>query len=75
MTIGGKTLARGRSGRYVFDEIVQALRNTKGGKRLLILLMKKQGCLPKRTVTAKRHPYGAAQRQIIPTVEHRLHKG
>ncbi|MBB3916006.1 transposase-like protein [Rhizobium fabae] len=37
--------------------------------------MKKQGCLPKRIVTDKLRSYGAARRQIMPTVEHRSHKG
>jgi putative transposase len=31
---------------YVLDEVVQARRNTKAAKRLLIRLMKKQACLP-----------------------------
>jgi putative transposase len=44
-------------------------------KRLLIRLMKKQGCLPKRIVTDKLASYGAARRQVMPTVEHRSHKG
>jgi putative transposase len=60
---------------YVLDEIVQARRNTKAAKRLLIRLMKKQGCLPKRIVTDKLRSYGAARRQIMPRVEHRSHKG
>lgn len=33
---------------HVLDEIVQTRRNTKAAKRLLIRLMKKQGCRPKR---------------------------
>lgn len=60
---------------YVLDEIVQTRRNTKAAKRLLIRLMKKQGCLPKRIVTDKLRSYGAARRQIMPSVEHRSHKG
>jgi putative transposase len=60
---------------YVLDEIVQTRRSTKAAKRLLIQLMKKQGCLPKRIVTDKLRSYGAAQRQIMPTVEHRSHEG
>lgn len=60
---------------YVLDEIVQRRRNTKAAKRLLIRLMKKQGCLPKRIVTDKLRSYGAARRQVMPTVEHRSHKG
>ena len=37
--------------------------------------MKGQGCLPKRIVTDKLRSYGAARRQLMPTVEHRSHKG
>jgi len=60
---------------YVLDEIVQARRNTKAARRLLVRLMKKQGCLPKRIVTDKLGSYGAARRQVMPGVEHRSHKG
>ncbi|WP_440412364.1 IS6 family transposase [Neorhizobium petrolearium] len=60
---------------YVLDEIVQARRNTKAARRLLIRLMKKQGCQPKRIVTDTLRSYGAARRQLMPTVEHRSHKG
>lgn len=78
VTIGGKRhwlwRAVDQHG-YVLDEIAQTRRNTKAAKRLLIRLMKKQGCLPKRIVTDKLRSYGAAQRLIMPTVEHRSHKG
>lgn len=60
---------------YVLDEIVQSRRNTKAARRLLIRLLKKQGMPPKRIVGDKLRSYGAARRNIIPTVEHRSHKG
>jgi putative transposase len=60
---------------YVLDEVVQARRNTKAAKRLLKRLLKKQGCPPRRMITDKLGTYAAAQRQIMPTVEHRSHKG
>jgi putative transposase len=60
---------------YVLDEIVQTRRDTKGAKRLLKRLLKKQGCPPRRMITDKLGTYAAAQRQIMPTVEHRSHKG
>jgi len=60
---------------YVLDEVVQARRNTKTAKRLLKRLLKKQGCPPRRMITDKLGTYAAAQRQIMPTVEHRSHKG
>ncbi len=60
---------------YVLDEIVQSRRNTKAAKRLLTRLLKKQGVAPKRMITDKLRSYGAARRQVMPTVEHRSHKG
>ena len=60
---------------YVLDEIVQARRNTKAAKRLLVRLLKKQGLAPKRIITDKLRSYGAAKRCLMPAVEHRSHKG
>lgn len=60
---------------YVLDEIVQNRRNTKAAKRLLVRLLKKQGVAPKRMITDKLPSYAAAKRQIMPTLEHRSHKG
>ncbi|CDM60058.1 transposase-like protein (plasmid) [Rhizobium favelukesii] len=39
---------------YVLDEIVQARRDTKAAKRLLVRLLKKQGLMPKRVLPAMR---------------------
>jgi putative transposase len=60
---------------YVLDEIIQNRRNTKAAKRLLTRLLKKQGIAPKRMITDKLRSYGAAKRQVMPNVEHRMHKG
>ncbi|MBB3146667.1 putative transposase [Phyllobacterium trifolii] len=60
---------------YVLGEIVQNRRNTKAAKRLLVRLLKKQGVAPKRIITDKLRSYTAAKRQIMPTLEHRSHKG
>ena len=60
---------------YVLDEIVQTRRDTKAAKRLLKRLLRKQGCPPRRMITDKLGSYAAAQRQIMPDVEHRSHKG
>lgn len=60
---------------YVLDEIVQARRDTKAAKRLLVRLLKKQGLAPKRIITDKLRSYGAARRDVMPAVEHRSHKG
>jgi putative transposase len=59
----------------VLDEIVQRRRDTKAAKRLLKRLLKKQGRPLRRMITDKLGSYAAAQRQIMPTVEHRSHKG
>jgi putative transposase len=61
--------------RYTLDELVQNRRNTKAAKRLLTRLLRKQGLVPKRMITDKLRSYGAAKRQVMPGVEHRLHKG
>ena len=60
---------------YVLDEIAQTRRDTKAARRLLKRLLKKQGCPPRRMITDKLGSYAAAQRQIMPAVEHRSHKG
>jgi putative transposase len=60
---------------YVLDEIVQSRRDTKAATRLLKRLLKKQGCPPRRIITDKLGSYTAARRQIMPSVEHRAHKG
>jgi putative transposase len=60
---------------YVLDEIIQTRRNTKAAKRLLKRLLRKQGGPPRRLITDKLGSYAAAQRQIMPDVEHRSHKG
>ena len=60
---------------YVLDEIVQIHRNTKAARRLLTRLLRKQKRPPKRLITDKLGSYAAARRAVMPTVEHRSHKG
>ncbi len=60
---------------YERDEIVQARRNAKAAKRLLVRFLKKQGCAPKRIVIDKLRFYSAARRQVIPQFDHRSNKG
>jgi len=60
---------------HVLDEIVQPGADTKAAKLLLIWLLKKQGLSPKRIITDKLRSYGAANRDVMPGVEHRSHKG
>ncbi|MGO4678246.1 transposase, partial [Bosea sp. 2YAB26] len=60
---------------YTLDEIVQTRRDTKAARRLLRRLLKKQSCASRRMITDKLGSYAAARRQIMPTIEHRAHKG
>ncbi|ANY84959.1 transposase (plasmid) [Microvirga ossetica] len=59
----------------VLDILVQSRRNAKAAKRLLRKLLKKQGIVPRVMITDKLASYGAAKREITPSVEHRQHKG
>jgi len=59
----------------VLDILVQSLRDTQAAKRLLRKLLKKQCRAPRVMVTDKLASYGAAKREIMPSVEHRKHKG
>jgi putative transposase len=59
----------------VLDEILQCRRDAKAAKRLLLRLMKKHRCTPKPFITDKLRSYGAAKREVAPSVEHRSHKG
>lgn len=51
--------------------------NANYGRELIVLFgaASTKGRVPKRIVTDKLRSYGAARRQIMPTVEHRSHKG
>jgi putative transposase len=59
----------------VLDILVQSRRNAKAAKRLLRKLLKKQGIAPRVMITDKLASYGAAKREVMPSVEHRQHKG
>jgi putative transposase len=59
----------------VLDILVQSHRNAKATKRLLRKLLKKQGRAPRVMITDKLASYGAAKREIMPSVEHRQHRG
>jgi putative transposase len=60
---------------YVLDEIVQPRRDKRAALRLLKRLLRRQGLGPKRIVTDKLGSYGAARAAIMPSTEHRSHKG
>jgi putative transposase len=59
----------------VLDEVVQIYRNTKAARRLLTRLLHKLRRPPKRIITDKLGSYAAAKRSVMPTIEHRSHKG
>ncbi len=59
----------------VLDILVQSRRDTQAAKRLLRKLLKKQARPPRVMITDKLASYGAAKREVMPSVEHRKHKG
>ena len=59
----------------VLDILVQSRRDTQAAKRLLRKLLKRQCRPPRVMVTDKLESYGAAKCQVMPSVEHRKHKG
>ena len=60
---------------FVLEVLVQSRRNAKAAKRLMRKLLKGQGRAPRVMVTDKLRSYDAAKREIMPSVEHRSHKG
>ncbi len=59
----------------VLDIVVPSRRDTKAARRLLRKLLKRQCRTPRVMVTDKLASYGAAKREIMPSVEQRAHKG
>jgi len=59
----------------VLDILVQSRRDTQAAKRLLRKLLKRQCRPPRVMITDKLASYGAAKREVMPSVEHRKHKG
>src|SRR3954449_3802564 len=60
---------------FVLDVLVQSRRDKKAAKRLLRKLLKKQCRAPRVMITDKLASYGAAKGEVMPSVEHRRHKG
>jgi putative transposase len=58
----------------VLDILVQSRRDARAAKHLLRKLLKKQGVVPRVMITDKLASYGAAKREIMPSVEHRQHR-
>ncbi|GGT73472.1 hypothetical protein GCM10010207_83950 [Streptomyces atratus] len=59
----------------VLDVLVQSKRDAKAARRFLAKLMKKQYRVPRVVITDKLRSYGAAHRELMPSVGHRSHKG
>ncbi|MFF3877349.1 IS6 family transposase [Streptomyces sp. NPDC001978] len=59
----------------VLDVLLQSKRDAKAAKRFMAKLMKKQRRVPRVMVTDKLKSYGTAHRELMPSVEHRSHKG
>src|SRR5881275_1749903 len=59
----------------VLDVLVQSRRDKRAAKRLLRKLLKKQGRAPRVMITDKLASYSAAKDEVMPSVEHRRHKG
>ncbi|WP_407700964.1 IS6 family transposase [Streptomyces hirsutus] len=59
----------------VLDILARSRRDAKAAKRFLAKLMKKQQRVSRVMVTDKLRSYGTAHRELMPSVEHRSHKG
>ncbi|KPI13571.1 hypothetical protein OK006_11004 [Actinobacteria bacterium OK006] len=60
---------------HVLDILVQNRRDKAAARRFFRRLMKKTCAVPRVVVTDKLRSYGAAHREVMPSVEHRSHKG
>ena len=58
----------------MLDILVQSRRDKAAARRFFRLLMKKTSAVPRVIVTDKLRSYGAAHREVMPSVEHRSHK-
>ncbi|WP_434600143.1 IS6 family transposase [Streptomyces sp. A5-4] len=59
----------------VLDILVQNRRDTAAARRFFRKLLRGTGSVPRVVVTDKLRSYGAALREVMPSVEHRAHKG
>ncbi|MEV6576420.1 IS6 family transposase [Streptomyces sp. NPDC051577] len=59
----------------VLDNLVQNRRDKASARRFFRRLLKRTGTVPRVIVTDKLAFYGAAYREVMPSVEHRSHKG
>src|SRR3954467_11525603 len=59
----------------VLDVLVQRRRDKRAAKRLLRKLLKRQTCVSRVMITDKLGSYSAAKAEVMPSIEHRRHKG
>ncbi|MGW3699434.1 IS6 family transposase [Streptomyces sp. NPDC005134] len=59
----------------VLDILVQNRRDTAAARRFFRRLMAETCAVPRVVVTDKLRSYGAAHREVMPSIEHRSHKG
>ncbi|MDQ0835963.1 transposase-like protein [Streptomyces achromogenes] len=59
----------------VLDLLVQNRRDKIAARRFFRRLLKTAGAVPRVIVTDKLRSYGAAHREVVPSVEHRSRKG
>ncbi|MFE7402189.1 IS6 family transposase, partial [Streptomyces sp. NPDC057557] len=59
----------------VLDILVQNRRDTAAARRFFRRLLKTARTVPRVVVTDKLRSYGVAHREVMPSVEHRSHKG
>jgi len=59
---------------HVLDILVQRQRNRKAAKKFFRKLLKELMYVPRVIITDKLKSYGAAKREILPSVEHRQHR-
>lgn len=59
----------------ILDILVQNRRNKAAARRFFRRLLKGTGAVPRVVVTDKLRSYSAAHREVVPSAEHRSHKG
>ncbi|MFF8103498.1 IS6 family transposase [Streptomyces sp. NPDC016640] len=60
---------------YVLDILVHNRRDKAAARRFFLRLLTKTRTVPRVIVTDKLRSYGAAHRQVMPSVQHRSHEG
>ncbi len=59
---------------HVLDILVQSRRNKQAAKKFFRRLLKRLQYVPRVLITDKLASYGAARREVLPSVEHRQHR-